>query len=511
MNRETPLRRSSDFLEFAQTAGGLGVFDLDLVTGQITGTPLFFDFLGLAQCHSPISRDAWLSTVHPADLESVIANLNAAIVGHGKFQADYRVLALPGDSRWLAGRGQVLLDAAGSPMRLVGTVTDVTERKQLEESLRYATESLNIAQAVAGVATMDLDFGRPNCIVSENFQELLGLAPSTPPGDLEGRLATVHPEDLDRVRRAPLETTAEHPSYSCEYRVVLPDGSERWIAETANVARAKTGELVRITGGLVDITHVKHTEAALDSTEKRLARTMRGTRDGVWELDLPGNTTWFGPRFEELLGYATGELDLTRERFDALLHPEDRPRVTGGIDRHLASHTPFDLEVRVRHRAGHYEWVRLRAQAERDAAGRATWLAGSMQLITDRKLAEQAAIDARLAAEAANRAKSNFLANVSHEIRTPMNGVIGMSQMLAETALDPTQREYVDIIRSSAQALLTLINDVLDLSKIEAGRLELESVVFDLRDVIYETVAVMALQSAVKGVELIVDIAPICR
>src|SRR6202041_3100795 len=123
---------------------------------------------------------------------------------------------------------------------------------------------------------------------------------------------------------------------------------------------------------------------------------------------------------------------------------------------------------RVQHRLGHYEWMRLRGQAERDGQGRPVWLPGSMQVVTDRNLGGQAALEAKLAAEAGSRAKSTFLANVSHEIRTPMNGVIGMSQILAETNLNATQREYVDIIRGSAQALLSLLNDVLDLSKIEA-------------------------------------------
>jgi len=503
--REARLRRSSELLEFTQAAGGFGGFDLDLITGQVTGTPLFFDLAGLANATSLFTRDEWLATVHPEDLEGLIQKLNDAITAGGTFTAEYRSLLLDDNPRWLAGRGQVLKDAEGFPARVIGTITDISERRQLETSLRYASESLNIAQAVAGVATMDLDFGRKSWLASANFHELLSISPATTLDDLEGHLASVHPADVERIRRAAFDTTPQSPSFRCEYRVVLPDGTERWIAETANCAHGRNGEVTRITGSLVDVSHLKRTEAALDSLEKRLARTVRGTRDGVWELDIAGNKSWFGPRFEELLGYGTGDLDHSRERFEALIHPDDRAVARSGIDSHLARDATFDVEVRIHHKAGHYEWVRLRAQAEHDAAGKPTWLAGSMQLITDRKLAEQAAIDAKLAAEAANHAKSSFLANVSHEIRTPMNGVIGMSQMLAETNLDTTQAEYVDIISSSAQALLSLINDVLDLSKIEAGRLDLESVPFDLRDVIHETVAVMALQSAVKGIELIVD------
>ena len=504
--REGRLRRSSELLEFAQAAGGFGVFDLDLITGQVTGTPVFFELAGLHNSMSLFTRDEWLVTVHPEDFEGVIRKLNDAITAGGTFTAEYRSLLLDGTLRWLDGRGRVLMDAEGFPARVIGTVTDITDRKKLETSLRYATESLNIAQAVAGVATMDLDFGRKSWLASANFHEILSISPATPLDDLDGRLASVHPRDVARIRRAASGTTPENSSYRCEYRVLLPDGTERWISETASCAHDRNGELTRITGSLVDVTHLKRTEAALDSMEKRLARTMRGTRDGVWELDIPGNKSWFGSRLEELLGYTTGELEHSRERFEALIHPDDRAIERAAIESHLARDTPFDVEVRIQHKAGHTEWVRLRAQAERDAAGKPTWLAGSLQLITDRKLAEQAAIDAKFAAEAANHAKSSFLANVSHEIRTPMNGVIGMSHMLAETSLDATQAEYVDIISSSAQALLSLINEVLDLSKIEAGRLELESVPFDLRDVIHETVAILALQSAAKGIELIVDI-----
>ena len=499
------MRKSADFLEFAAAAGGFGVFDLDLVTGDIGGTPLFFDLIGLRR-RETLTREEWLATIHPEDLEAVAMELSAAIDSGTKYQAEYRALMANGEIRWLTGRGEIVNDAEDRPARVVGTISDITPRKQLEEKLRYATESLNIAQGAAGVATFDFNFDRNSRICSDNFHHLLGIPSSTRLDDLNLLLSRVHPDDVERSRSKPLETTPDDPTYLCQYRVVLDDGSQRWIGEKATVTHDKSGRVVRVTGAIVDISDLKRAEAALDSAEARLERAIRGTQDGLWEIDLVTDTLWFGPHFEEMLGYGVGELSESRERYRAMMHPEDREMVMAIVQNHLEHGAVYDVEYRARHKAGHYEWLRSRAQSERAADGTALRVAGSSQLITDRKLAEQATIDAKLAAEAANRAKSHFLANVSHEIRTPMNGVIGMSQILSETTLDNTQREYVDIIRGSAQALLSLINDVLDLSKIEADRLELEAVEFNVRDVIYETVAAMSLQSAVKGIELVVNV-----
>ncbi|HEX4151367.1 MAG TPA: PAS domain-containing protein [Steroidobacteraceae bacterium] len=504
--RETELKRTAEFLRFVQHVGGFGIFELDLESAEIEATPLFFQLIGVEPHGVTFTRHDWLATLHPEDFEPVIHALGAALEGGRTFQAEYRTLLQNGSVRWLATRGEISHAADGMPARLIGTVTDVTERKHLEASLRRKTESLNIAQSAAGVATLDLNFQRRSWICSDNLHDMLAIPASTQLNDLNGRLANVHPQDLERIRRAPFDTDRDHPAYACEYRVLLPGGAERWLAEKAEVVHGLNGEILRITGALIDVTDRKRTEAALTSTEKRLARTMLGTRDGVWELDVAADQLWFGPRLEELLGLELGALGHAREPFWALMHPDDVPRATRVLDEHLETGSLCDVEARMKHKAGHYEWMRFRAQAERDTAGRPLWLAGSMQLVTDRKLAEQAAVDAKLAAEAANHAKSNFLANVSHEIRTPMNGVIGMSQILSETDLDPTQREYVDIILGSAQSLLSLINDVLDLSKIEANRLDLERVEFDLVDVVYDTIAAAALQAAVKGIELVVDI-----
>ncbi len=238
----------------------------------------------------------------------------------------------------------------------------------------------------------------------------------------------------------------------------------------------------------------------------RLDRMSRGTRDGYWEWDVPAARAWHSARFCELLGYEAGELSDAAMAFLALAHTADRTRLFSWWRVCLGPRTPANLRVRLRAKSGRHRWFRVHVAGERDATGGLVRLAGSIEDVTEELRVRRKLIAARRQAESASSAKSGFLANVSHEIRTPMNGVIGMAALLLDTSLDRKQREYAQIIRSSAEALLTIINDVLDFSRIESGKLELRRVEIDPRALVEDVAASMAVHAAAKDLELVIEV-----
>jgi PAS domain S-box-containing protein len=503
---EARLRRSQELLEAAQSAGGIGVFDLDLQSRLVRASSHFFAMLGLPPGTSVITQDHWLGLVHPDDLEALATAYGEAINQGGSYSIEYRVLRPDRTICWVSGSGRVIVDEHGEASRIVGSIVDVTRRKSAETELTSVAESLSLAQTAGGVATFDLDLGSGVQRHSDNLPGLLGL-PRGARVDRQAWLDRLHPEDREAALHPAREPAGEGHRYRGEYRIVRPDGETAWIAEQGVSVHDDEGRVVRLSGALQDVTARKRAEQALADAQARLSRAVRGTSDGLWELEYATGRLWFAPRVAEQLDYEPSRLPTTSAGFLQLVHEADRPALSAAMRNHVANGAPYDVEYRVRDGHGQWQWIRARARAERTRGSGPLIVAGSMQLVTDRRREAEELRRAREVAELASRAKSEFLANMSHEIRTPINGVIGMTHVLLDTPLDEEQRECVEIVRSSGESLLTLINDVLDFSKIEAGRMELEQIDVELRDVVDEVLGALALQASAKDLELVAHVA----
>ena len=221
--------------------------------------------------------------------------------------------------------------------------------------------------------------------------------------------------------------------------------------------------------------------------------------------DPAGNITYANTRFCQVSGYARDELLGQNHRL--LKSGRHEPEFYATIWQTISSGRTWHGEICNRAKGGDEYWVAATIVPLMDATGRPHEYIAIRTDITARKQVEAELIEARNAADAANRAKSEFLANMSHEIRTPMNGIIGMTELALDTQLDAEQREYLQIVRSSANALLTLINDILDFSKIEAGKLAVEQIPYDLRVAVAETLRSLTLRAHQKGLEIAYDIA----
>jgi len=255
-----------------------------------------------------------------------------------------------------------------------------------------------------------------------------------------------------------------------------------------------------------DITERKQSEAVIVQQRAMLAAIADLAGVGGWQLDFATETTTWSETLFSIHEMPVGPVPPLQELLDCF-PGQARDTVANAITVARAAGSRSDFEVPFVTATGKHRWMRATIYAQH-INGRRVGVIGAVQDITDARQAAEQLRDAKNAADAASTAKGLFLANMSHEIRTPLNGVIGMTALLLETPLNEQQREYAAIARASGQTLLALINDILDISKIEAGQLELENIEFDLATLIDETLDAVALKASEKGLELLADVEP---
>ena len=272
----------------------------------------------------------------------------------------------------------------------------------------------------------------------------------------------------------------------------------------------------------VAITHARKSEAALRKASDRLTVAVRAGSVGIWELDPDTNTFMWDREMLSLFGIAGTGFDGRYASWLEAVHPDDREHADEEMATALNGEKDFDTAFRVVLPDGTIRYIRALALVQRGDSMRAVHVIGTCWDITEQKEAEwdlreanfqlagamSRAVELAAQADTANQAKSEFLANMSHEIRTPMNGVIGMTGLLLDTELNPDQRRFAQIVQTSAESLLALINDILDVSKIEAGKMSLEILSFDLSSVLDDFALVLAVRAQECGLEFICSADP---
>lgn len=257
------------------------------------------------------------------------------------------------------------------------------------------------------------------------------------------------------------------------------DGSHYWVISTIIPFMDANDEPYQYVSLRTDITDLK-------VNADRLLRSQKFAGIGSWDWNVETGELYWSERIGPLFGYAQGELETSYENFLAAVHSDDRQRVAEAVEACVQHGADYNIEHRVVWPDGSVHWLLERGDVVRASDGRPLHMLGVVQDITVRKQAQERLVVAREEAENANRAKSRFLSSMSHELRTPLNAILGFAQLLEIDALTTEQRESVGEISGAGYHLLTLINEVLDLAKIEAGRMDLSIEAVELKALFQE-------------------------
>ncbi len=388
---------------------------------------------------------------------------------------------------------------------LAGLAGQLMEHAQAMRQEAARLETLRLAEDMVGVGRWRYEVATEAVTWSDEIYRIHGRAPGAFQPTLEDVFGHFHVDDRAEIQRLVERALKTGEGYTFKLRLVGVDEVERVVAAEGAVEKDATGRVIALFGVLQDVTEREALLRAAQTNERRYRLLAENTGDVITRVKMDGSSKYISPAIQQLLGWTFEEMSGQSTDY---VHPEDRHLVLGAIGRAVKSGESTRLEHRAVHKKGHTIWVECTFKALRDEHGHVDDVVVVIRDITQRKALEAEVLEAKETAVAAARVKSEFLANMSHELRTPLTSVIGFSGLLqASEHLPAEERVYVERIATASEALLGVINDILDYSKLEADAIEMDPEPFDTRALVDGAAAIIESQCSAKGLTLNVVVA----
>jgi PAS domain S-box-containing protein len=497
-------------LKLAVDLGQIAIWRHDLRTQRMYYSERAFQLLQMEPRPDGLSIEEVRAIIHPDDIALVMASADKTLASDQPTDMEARYRHRDGGYRYVMTRRVVERDASGVPVAFVGVALDVTARVEQQRHAEELARRLEAASRAAGIGLWttaddppESDWNAQMFAIFDRFD------PPVVPTFGEWLRQCVHAEDRDRIAR---ETrgflSAQGGPCKLEFRIVRRDGSLRWIAMRADRDHASLDQR-RVLGVAMDVTEHHLALDALRDASERASIIARHAGIGMWEARLDGAPERWDEQMFHLRGLSPRGTVPGREERMTMVHPDDLAQVIDSRPGAELATLATSYEFRIRLPDGSWRWLASRSALVYDDEGRAARRVGVNWDVTETKEAELMRQQAALA-EREVHAKSQFLSRMSHELRTPLNAVLGFTQLLqieARRSADATQLAKLGHIRAAGGHLLSLINDVLDLSGLESGELRLNLLAVDLGALVRETVPLIESLAAQHGVAVEIGIA----
>jgi len=517
MDRDTEFRRQRDelaMIDLAEAMSGVGHWRMDITTRAVSWSDAVYRIHGVTPDDYQPTHDTVASFYHPDDQDRFTAEIRQVIQTGEEGQAEFRLVLRNGEERLVLSRAAVERGPDGQLMAVFGVVQDITQERNILKRVSTSEARYRLlADNMADVVTRMQRDGT-STYISPAVQKLLGWTSDEMTGQA---VDYIHPEDCAKVMGVIASVLDGSDRTSLMHRVRHRDGHYVWVESRFQRIQTEEGRAPEAIVVIRDVSRRKALEeqlkTALDESREQGARyrlLADRAQDVIVTYGYDMKVRYVSPVVEEITGLKPEEV--VGRPVISLIHPEDAPGAVENLSNFLRENpkaTLFSQKYRALNKDGEVRHYETRTRIVHDEHGRVAEIQDVVRDVTETHRLEGELREALVQAEAAGNAKSEFLANMSHELRTPLTSVVGFASLLkTSSSLRAEDRRHVERIATGSEALLSVINDILDYSKLEADALEMDPHPFDLQDFAEGAAELMEGQREAKGLELDLNIAP---